>query len=236
MKSGCRGGMKMNRIFIIIICCFFGLVSCSSNTVYELPKPDQLLKPDQALEAGVFRLVRDSSWVVVKVLKNDHIPVKGTLNFLTGMMNVKKGEPFKGELVIDMLSWDSGLSLRDKNVSEILFALNTEKSDYYKQTNVKITKIPLQIYHDLIKSKVVNGVEVGGVIEFQGKKYNIKPKIDLKFSEKHHLVSKTSEPIKMKLSDLGLTGAIGKLLEMAERNKIADEIEITFHVEWASPK
>ncbi|HLD44606.1 MAG TPA: YceI family protein, partial [bacterium] len=188
-------------VLCLILLFSFAFFACNRPSVYEIPKSATNLAPDQALASGQFRLIVDASMIQIRVVKDDHIPVRGTFNLSEGQLVLKSIENAIGSVLLDITSWDSGLSERDAIITKLL--LQSEQPGFEK-ASLDLGVLPKQAVEALIKTKRVDDVTLDAVLLFKGNRVSLPLKVKMFFDERDRFVVQSVSPSMVTLSALGL--------------------------------
>lgn len=206
------------RRFMIALGLFVSM-SCSSS---EQPKPVPVVDLRQVAQTeGLFSVAQDASMLTVQVVKDESVPVKGALNFKSGQLNVKSGAP-NLVLEVDMKSWDSGLTARDNNVTQVFFNVLKESNT---TTRVEAT-IPEDILAGFRAAGTLDNFKTTLNITFNGVTKPTEVLLSAKPDDKGHIVVQTMKKITLKISDFALGDNLKKLMELCNHKSVSDEIEV----------
>lgn len=211
----------MKYIFLALLLAGF---ACSSNKVHEVEKTGNI-QVNKALQNGVFQLKKDASWVSVRTLKNGFVPVKGTLNFSKGTLDLNDLKNFL-ELKVNLLSWDSGLSQRDSRVKSVFFAASESNSEAV----FKVTEVSPEIIDGFRKEKSFQKYSVKGQLTLAGKTTKVRAILNGSFDQKGRLRIKSLNPIELKISELGLSDNLKKLIEICNHRSVENVVELNVDV------
>jgi hypothetical protein len=216
--------------FFLISTIFIGCQSQSK--LYELPQPIKVNNAVVALEKGTFEIVPDASWFIIRVVKNDHIPVKASINVLNGSLNLNKEASFLAEATLDISSWDSSLSKRDEQIKNLLFHLD---NDVYQKAFLKIQKPLKEIKTILSDKKEIKELPVQASLKVLNKDHTLETSVALKVNDKNRLVVTTPRPIKLKLEEFLTPTDIQQLKDLRKIDSFSKTFEVSAHLEFISP-
>ncbi|MFH1357970.1 MAG: hypothetical protein ABII18_12665 [bacterium] len=223
--------ITVTLLTILLISIVF--VSCKNRSkLYELPKPVEVNNAVVALEKGTFEIVPDASWFIIRFLKNDHIPVKASINVLDGSLNVNNNALHLAEVTLDMSSWDSSLSERDKQIKSILFHLD---NDVNQKALLKVLKAKQDLQKALSENKKIKELPIQINLRALNKDHTLEAVVSLTINEKNRLVITTIKPLVLKQEAFLSALDLELLKDLRKIDSLSETFEVSVHLEFISP-
>ena len=178
--------------------------------------------------AQVNKAVVDASYVLVRVVKDGHIPVKGTFNLGSGALTNTTADKSNLTIVLESTSWDSGLNKRDELIQKYILESDKEGNQ----------NIVLSLDAPAFAGKATNTADtVGQDVNFTGKLFWAGKEIavtttcQVLFNAAGRLIIKSKNPLNLKFSTLGLTPALQTYIEMRQIESVSDDMEVSVYLE-----
>jgi len=223
--------MKNFKISLLLVALSFLLLPSCKSTSKAIKAITESKKIDvqKALETGAFKVIRAASAIKVRTIKNGNIPVLGSLNIKTGRLNINPGAKSLLELVIDMTSWDSGLTVRDDRITQIFFESIVDRN---RVALFQVNSIPAESIEKLKKDKKLDGLAVQGTLNFHGVTIPVDAILNVSFSQIGRLVVTSAKPIAIKISDLKMNELLKRLIIICNHQSVEDVITLNVHLEF----
>lgn len=214
----------MKRL-VLIICVI--LAGCSQSSVHEV---EQSKKIDikAALVSGKFKVAQNASALFLEVIKDGKIPVKASFNFSSGTLDINSDKNL-ATLVVDMTSWNSGLTNRDFHVKTVFFQTTQKQNE---TMTIFINPVSKKAIEDLRINKKVMYVPLKGFISIRDKKIPFVTTVNAGFTDQGRLFVDIFDPITIKISELGLSENLSKLMVICGHKSVDDGVVVKGHFEF----
>lgn len=238
----------MKRQLSLILFFFLSLdFSLSFTACSKLdPKPDETAigeapRPKVSASAATeFKAATFASQILMRVTKDEKIPVAATFNVKAGELKwLDKPSGAAGlrsaeaSVVMDVASFNSGLLLRDERVREIFFGADNGVS---AEVSFAVKAATPEDLVPLRTQGAVTGVAVTGDLKAFGKSLPIAATIDLSVTPEGRLRAVSTSPIVIKISELGLNTNLAKLMAECGHKSVSDEVQVEFALEFEGVK
>jgi polyisoprenoid-binding protein YceI len=184
----------------------------------------------KALTADRFTLALDSSIIYVTARKDEKVPVKGSLNFGSGMLDLSAGAKPAATLSVDLESYDSGLAIRNERVRKLFF--NSDQLGFAKAT-LTIDTILAEAVQKLRADQKLEKTPVTGTLTFHGESKSIKASLDLTYTWGGRLVVRSAEPLQFKISDWALAENLKTRMTACGHQKVDDVVMFEVNAEFS---
>ncbi len=217
--------MKFNRMFLG----FFLIVltaACQSNKPdSELPvsgMPEKIHSVEDLVKAAQFNLKVSASTLIVTVIKDTSIPVKGSLIFKAGTVDLKGANP-TAQVIVDMTSFDSGLPLRNDRVTEYFFRTQNSGMD---TATFSLSSLPETFIATLREKKLVTDFPLTGELTFNGQTQSITGTFTASFDEQGTLALKSTKPITIGIAAWGLSENLKAINLICQHANLDDAVSV----------
>ena len=208
----------MKKLLFIFLLIFVG---CHKSKVAFDTFERKTYDPKSVLEASELNVVVDASLITVQLTVDQTVPVKGTLNIKDGKLTFRNvTELF---LTLDPASWDSGLTERDLLTRKIFFGEDPIKMNFAGDAT---------LWGKLQSQKALQGLHTWSTLTWGSKNLTFPAKMDVGLTPQGYLFAKTVEPIQLKISDLGRSELLTKLIEAGRKVEIGDSILVDVYLEF----
>lgn len=200
-------------------------VSCQSNKGSELPvsgMPERTYTIDELVKAAQFNLKVSSSTVIVTVIKDSSVPVKGSLIFKAGTLDLKGTHP-TAQATVDMNSFDSGLPLRNDRVTEYFFRTKNAGMD---EAIFSLSSLPEGFMTTLREKKSVADFSLTGELTFNGQTQSLTGTFSASFDEQGTLALKSTKPLTIGIAAWGLTENLKALNVICQHANVDDAVSV----------
>lgn len=225
--------------FLLRLSLVLGLIGCRGTEPAKPPSEletaqksfgDMAGKIEAALQADKFTLAPDTSIIYVTAHKDEKVPVKGSLNFTTGGLDLAASAKLAASLTVDLESYDSGLPLRNGRVRQLFF--NSDKPDFAKATLV-IDAIGEEEVKKLRGDQKLEKVPVTGTLTFHGESKSVKAVLDVGYTWGGRLSVKTATPIVFKISEWQLLDNLEAMMAACGHLKVDDVVTLDVTAEFS---
>lgn len=223
--------MKHFKILLLLVALsFLFFPSCkSTEKAIKILIESKKIDVQKALETGAFKVIRAASAIKVRTIKNGNMPVLGSLNIKTGRLNINPGAKSLLELVIDMTSWDSGLTVRDDRIVQIFFESTVDRNQV---ALFKVNSVSAESIAKLKKDKKLDGLSVQGTLSFHGVSIPVDAVLNVSFNQIGRLVVTSAKPIAIKISDLKMNETLKRLIIICNHQSVDDVVTLNVHLEF----
>lgn len=196
------------------------------DTATKTVSPDEVLKNDK------FQVYKPTSVIYLTTIKDSAIPVKASLGFAEGTLQLASADAFLA-LTVDLESFDSGLPLRNDRVRKIFF--NSDKKEM-SQAIFKIAALPGDALAKLKADKELKDYSLEGELDFHGVKKNITAKLNASITPAGRIAVKSVQPLEIKISDFSLSENLKSMIQVCGHLGIDDLVKLDVAVEFEVKK
>jgi hypothetical protein len=186
----------------------------------SLPAPP----PRPPARPGELLVDLEESRATVSVVKDRDTlhPVVSTVALRDGRIELDGPSP-SARLVVDLLSYDSRIPLRNERLKKVFFETQIAGYDTLELT---VPRLPAAVIASLRKDRKVVGVALEGQVGVHGGTSKLAMTLDAAYEKDGALVVKTSAPIEIKVSDLGLGDNLRRLSALCMHDSIDDVVKV----------
>lgn len=230
--------MKKTLTFAVLVAIFGSGNGCGQTPAgKEDPAPETHAKSlaemqaemETALKAEKFTLIPNTAIIYVTALKDEKVPVKGSLNLTQGSLDLTASAQPAATLTVDLESYDSGLPLRNERVRKLFF--NSDKPDLAQATFTS-DGIAVKDVQKLRAELQLAGVAVSGTLSFHGESHKIQTTLDIGYTWGGTLSVKTATPIVFKISTWQLLDNLKAMMAACGHLKIDDGVMLDVTAEF----
>ncbi len=185
------------------------MTACSSKTT----------SPEEGHNSAKIMASVSSSLIRATIVKDDTIPVKGTFFIKEATLDLTPQKE-RAEVIVDVSTWDSGLSMRDNRVTSVFFEVAKPENATAKLTFDQLSS-------DVVSAlKEKNGhVMVKGNFEFGG--VTLPVEAELHISQKGEALSViTASPLVLSIQALKKQSQLDALIQLCGHKNIKDTVEV----------
>ena len=220
--------MRLRWIFYFFIC-LSCLLSCQRDGGEALTeKFFHILTKDQLAQVKVFEVDPLSSLLFVTAYKDDHVPVKGSLNIKEGFLDLNTNSKNALSLKMDVASWDSSLVERDERVRGVFFGIQGEDQKFieiFAKSRGEVTSL-------LHKKKTISHIGIPLSVTFNGQVQTVEAYLKAFFNDRGRLVVQSTKPSSIPISGFGMSASLKALMALCQHQTIDDKVSVEFYLEF----
>jgi hypothetical protein len=221
----------MRTFGIALLIAFAGCHSSSSSSdgaadAAAAAKP-KIVRP-RVVGSGEMPLDLGLSKLKLTIVKDHVTPVGATLSMRDGALALETPTP-NVHLAVDLDTFDSEIAIRNERVRNIFF----ETSAIGWETAELKVDLPQELVDRVKKEKKVAGVKLDGQLKVHGATSKLPLTVDATYDGARATVKSTS-PVEVKVSDLGLTDNLHRLNAICMHDGIDDIVKVDVSLVFAS--
>lgn len=213
--------MKKNIIFTflgIFAVCGLGIVACGEAKQEPQQVQTQVQKTADEL------VLKNEPNVSIHSIKNGSLPVNGTLTSQSGFLKKRDGQ-WQAEVVLDMMSWNTELTLRDQRIRDIVLQVSQPAFQTAKVAFAGVDDATFQ----KIKAGEITDWPVEASLTFLGQTKTVRTKVKLSYDEVNESLQVASQmPVTLSLQTWGLQDEKEALIKACAHQSIDDEVTVEF--------
>lgn len=210
----------LGRTLLLVVLCSSCHSSASEGVVDAAPSARPKIVRPRVVGSGDLPLDLAQSKLHLVIVKDHVTPVPATLSMRDGAVSLD-GSPPKARLSVDLDTFDSEIAIRNERVRNILF----ETSAIGWESAELAFDLPAELVTKLRAEKKLSAAKLEGSLKVHGTTSKLPVTIDAIY-DATKLTVKSTSPVEVKVSDLGLTDNLHRLNAICMHDGIDDVVKV----------
>jgi len=226
-------------LFVVVLAGALTSAACSRSSSHPIETHGPEAGPHKAariraVAPGDAPADIEKSRVTLAMVKDRDIanPVIGRLLLRDGALSLASSAAGSAKLVMDLDTFESTIPIRNERVRNIFFETSGLGWD---TAELVVPAIGVDVVKALGDKRHVEGVALDGTLKVHGRTVKVTMRVDARYGEDGRLFVKTTAPVEVKVSDLGLTDNLHRLSQICMHDSIDDVVKIEAALEFTPP-
>jgi YceI-like domain len=174
----------------------------------------------------------DKSRVVISVIKDRDTanPVIARFSLRDGAVSL--GSPGSAKLSVDLDTVESSIPVRNERLRNIFFETSALGWD---TAEIAVPALGAEVVRALGDKRRVDATKLQGTLKVHGHTAPITMLVEARYADDGRLSVRTTAPVEVKISDLGLTDNLHRLSSICMHDSIDDLVKVDVALEFAPP-
>jgi hypothetical protein len=229
--------MRGETVFVVVVA---SLVSSCSRSSFH---PVETYGPEAAApKAAHVRSVApgdapadlDKSRVVISVVKDRDTanPVIGRFSLRDGAVSLASSPAGSARLSVDLDTIESSIPVRNERLRNIFFETSALGWD---TAEIVVPSIGSDVVRALGDKRRIDSTKLEGTLRVHGRSASIAMVVEARYADDGRLSVRTTAPVEVRISDLGLTDNLRRLSSICMHDSIDDVVKVDVALEFAPP-